>query len=175
MAELHSSSLTFYGKDLMVYPDGLSMAADWQKEFRHNWDSKAPEAIDEVVKKHSLKNNRPDISIPEDLIESKDGLGVFLNPDSGKEIMVQFDYVVSGFRRKGVGLDRAEEEAVRAIVSLDTISPGFVRRMVAEFGDDSIKFSFRLTDTNEAYWLDYLLRCYKGSFFRKHYPAVSIV
>jgi len=175
MAELHSSALAFYGKDLMIYPDGLSMAADWQKEFRHNWASKPPEAVEEVVKKHGLKNNRPDIFIPEDLLESKDGLGVFLNPDSGKEIMVQFDYVVSGVRRKGVGLNRAEEEAVRAIVCLGTISPGFAQRMVKEFGDESIKSSFRLKDTNETYWLDYLLRCHKGSFFRKCYPAISIV
>ena len=175
MAELHSSALAFYGNDLMVYPDGLSMATDWQREFRHNWASKPPEVVKEVVKKHGLKNNRPNISIPEDLLESKDGLGVFLNPDCGKEIMMQFDHVVSGFRRRGIGLTQAEEDAIRTFVYSDTISPMFVRRMVDEFGDESIKFSFRLEDTNESYWLDYLLRCHKGSFFRKRYPAVSIV
>jgi hypothetical protein len=175
MAELHSSALAFYGKDLMIYPDGLSMAADWQKEFRHNWDSRAPEAIEEVVEKHGLKNNRPDISIPEDLLDSKDGLGVFLNPDSGKEIMTQFNYVVSGFRGKGIGLNQAEEEAIREFLNSNVVSPRFVRRMVKEFGDGSIKSSFRLKDTNETYWLDYLLRCHKGDFFRKHYPTISIV
>lgn len=175
MAKLHSSALAFYGQDLMIYPDGLSMAADWQKEFRHNWDSKSPEAVEEVVKKHGLKNNRPNISIPEDLLESNEGLGVFLNPDSGKEIMVQFDYVVSGVRRKGVGLNHAENEAIRGFIYSDTISPGFVQRVIKEFGDESIKSSFRLKGTNETYWLNYLMRCYKGTFFRNYYPELSIV
>lgn len=175
MAELHSSALAFYGRDLIIYPDGLSMAADWQKEFRHNWASKSPEVVKEVVEKHGLKNNRPDISIPEYLLESKDGLGVFLNPDCGKEIMLQFDCVASGFRRRGIGLTKAEEDAIRAFIYSNAVSPRFIRRMVDEFGDESIKSSFRLKDTNESYWLDYLMRCYKGSFFRKHYPAVSIV
>ena len=132
MAELHSSALAFYGNDLMVYPDGLSMAADWQREFRHNWASKPPEVVREIVKKNGPKNNRPNISIPEDLLESKDGLGVFLNPDCGKEIMMQFDHVVSGFRRRGIELTQAEEDGIRTFVYSDTISPMFVRRMVDE-------------------------------------------
>ena len=175
MAELHSSALGFYGRDLVVYPDGLSMAADWQKEMRHNWASRSPEMIEEVVKKHGLKNNRPNMSITGDLLESKDGLGVFLNPDGGKEIMVQFDLIVSGFRRKGVGLNRAEEQAIREFFYSHAISPDFILRMVREFGDNSIKSSFRLEDTSEACWLDYLFRCHKGSYFRNNYPAISIV
>lgn len=175
MAKLHSSALAFYGRDLIIYTDGLSMAADWQKEMRHNWACRPPEVVEEAVKKHGLKNNRPDMSIPGDLLESKDGLGVFLNPDGGKEIMVQFDLIVSGFRRKGVGLDNAEEQAIREFFYSQAISPDFIRRMIKEFGAESIKSSFRLEDTSEAYWLDYLFRCYKGSYFRSNYPAISIV
>jgi len=175
MAELHSSALAFYGKDLMVYPDGLSMGADWQRELRDNWASRPPEAVEEAIREHGLKKNRPSISIPRDLLESKDGLGVFLNPDCGKEIMEGFDHVVSGFRRKGVGLTEDEEHALRAFVCSDSISPRFVVRMIEEYGDESIKSSFCLGETDAGCWLDYLLRCHKGHFFRKRYPAISIV
>jgi hypothetical protein len=160
---------------LIVYHDGLSMAADWQKELHQNWASKPPEAIQETIQKHGLKNSRPNISIPKDLLESKDGLGVFLNPDSGKEIMDNFDCVQAGFRRKGIGLTEDEKNAIREFVCSSIISPGFVKKMVEEYGDDSIKSSFCLNETTEGYWLDYLLRCHKGSFLRKHYPAISLV
>jgi hypothetical protein len=175
MAKLHSSALAFYGKDMSVYPDGLSMAADWQRELRQNWASRSPEVIKEVIRKHSLKHNHPSISIPKDILESKDGVGVFLNPDCGKEIMTNFNYMTAGFQRRGVGLSEDEEYAIRGFIRSDTLSPRFVLRMVDEYGDESIKSSFRLTDTNEGYWLDYLSRCYKGAFFRKCYPAISLV
>ncbi len=175
MAALHADALTFYGNDLMVYPDGLSMAADWQRELHQNWARQPPEAVQEIVEKHGLKNNRPNISIPQDLLESKDGLGVFLNPDSGKEIMEGFNYVLSGLRRQGVGLTESEEQTIRGFVCSEVISPRFVRRMVEEFGEESIKASFRLGKTSGSYWLDCLLRRYKGSYFRRCYPALSIV
>jgi len=72
-------------------------------------------------------------------------------------------------------LTEGEEQAIGAFVCSDTISPRYVRRMVEEFGDESIKASFRLGETSVSYWLDYLLRRYKGSYFRKCYPAISIV
>jgi len=175
MAELHASALAFYGKDLIVYPNGLSMASDWQRELRQNWASQPAEVVKEVIKKHGLKNNRPTISIPEDLLESRDGLGVFLNPECGKEIVPKFNYVTAGFRRRGAGLTEDEQRAVRTFVRSDTISPRFVRRMAEEYGDESIKSSFGLTKTDESYWLDYLMRCYKGAFFRKCYPYLSVV
>ena len=49
----------------------------------------SPEEIEAVIRKHGLKR-RPDINIPQGLLEEKNGLGVFLNPNEGKEIMTQF-------------------------------------------------------------------------------------
>ena len=40
------------------------------------------------------------------LLEEKDGLGVFLNPDEGKEIMSGFTTLLTGLRKKGEGLTR---------------------------------------------------------------------
>jgi hypothetical protein len=47
--------------------------------------------------------------------------------------------------------------------------------VVKEYGDASLKEAFRLQGTKASYWLDYLLRRYKGHFFRKRYPAISVV
>ena len=110
MSAMHEEMLAFHGgKDLVVYPDGLSMAADWQKEIRWQWEQRPQQEVDEVVKKHGLKDGRPDIKIPQDLLEEKDGLGVFLNPDEGKEIMSHFTTLVAGLKKKGEGL--TEDEA----------------------------------------------------------------
>ena len=40
MSELHEKMMVYHGKDLVVYPNGLSMAADWQKELREQWESR---------------------------------------------------------------------------------------------------------------------------------------
>ena len=37
------------GKDLAVYPDGLAMAADWQKELRVAMGSRPREEVEEAV------------------------------------------------------------------------------------------------------------------------------
>ena len=70
--------------------DGLTMAADWQKELRWHWEQRPQEEVEEAVRKHGLKKGRPEIKVPPDLLEEKDGLGVFLNADEGKEIMTEY-------------------------------------------------------------------------------------
>jgi hypothetical protein len=55
----------------------------------------------------------------------------------------------------------------------EVISAAFIRRALKEYGGgESVKYAFRL-ETNEPYWLDYLLRCTKGMFYRKRFPHVS--
>ena len=51
--------LAYYGKDLVVYPDGLSMAADWQKEFRWQWESRPQQTQEEAARRHGLTQGRP--------------------------------------------------------------------------------------------------------------------
>ena len=97
-SDLHARMMTYYGKDLITYPDGLSMAADWQKEFRSYWESAPQHEVQEVIEKHGLKEGRTNMNCPKDLLEHTGGLGVFLNPDEGKEIMTHFVSLVTGFR-----------------------------------------------------------------------------
>ena len=176
MAALHEEMLTFHGgQDLVVYPDGLSMAADWQKELRWQWESRPQQEVETVVRKHGLKEGRPEMKIPEDLLEEKDGLGVFLSPDEGKEIMTHFTTLIAGLRKKGKGLTEDEEEAIRGFFDSPAISPRFVRRVLEEYGDESVKAAFLLRGDLPGYWLDCLLRSQKGHFYRKRYPSLSVV
>ena len=173
---MHEQMLAFHGgKDLVVYPDGLAMAADWQKEIRGQWEPRSPEEVEAVIRKHGLKKGRPDIKLPQDLLEEKDGLGVFLNPDEGKEIMTHFTTLVAGLRKKGEGLTGDEEAAIRGFVESPAISPRFVRRVLEEYGDESVRAAFVLRGDLPGYWLDYLLRSRKGHYYRKRYPSLSVV
>ena len=81
MAEMHEKTLAYHGgKDLTVYPDGLAMAADWQNELQWHWAQRRREEVEAAVRKHGLKKGRPQIRLPNDLLEEENGLGVFLNP-----------------------------------------------------------------------------------------------
>ncbi|MCY2986793.1 MAG: hypothetical protein NTY19_02880 [Planctomycetota bacterium] len=174
-SDLHAKMLTFYGKDLVVYADGLSMAADLQKELRWNWDSRPQQEVKEAIERHGLTKGRPEINIPEALLAEKDGLGLFLNPDEGKEIMTHFTPLVAGLKRKGGALTEGEEGAIRGFFDAAAISPKFVRRMLEEYGDESVRAAFLLKGELPGYWLDYLLRSRKGHFYRKRYPTLSVV
>jgi len=174
-ADIHERMMAFYGRDLIIYPDGLSMAADWQKEMRHNWESRPHEAIEETIRRHGLKNRRPDMTIPKDLLDSKGGIAVYINPDEGKEIMDGFNAIVEGLRHKGRDLTHDQMCAIRGFIESDAVSPRFVHRVVAEYGDESIKDAYLLGEDAPAYWLEYLLRRHKGHYYRKRYPSVSVV
>ena len=174
--DIHRQMMAFsQGKDLIVYSDGLSMAADWQKELRANWEPHPQAAIEEVVKRHGMKDNRANMKIPKTLLEDKNGIGVFIHPDEGKEIMGGFNDILAGFRRKGQDLTEDEMYAVRGFFASDMVSPQFVHRVAADHGNQSIKAVYLLGNDAPAYWLDYLLRSHKGQYYRKRYPRVSVI
>jgi hypothetical protein len=175
VTDLHEKMLAYYGKDLIVYPDGLSMAADWQKELRWHWESRPQQEVQEVIEKHGLKQGRPEMKLPKDLLEEKGGLGVFLNPDEGEEIMTKFNSLVAGLKRKGGTLTDDQQRAIWGFFDSDAISPRFVKRVLQEYGDESVKTAFLLKGDLPSYWLDYLLRSHKGHFYRKRYPSLSVV
>ena len=101
--------------------------------------------------------------------------GEFYNRREGLEIMSSFDLLVSGLEKGGVGLSDDESDVVREFVFLPAISPGFIHHMVGKYGNASINSAFLLDETNEALWMGYLLRKYKGHFYRKRYPLYAVV
>jgi hypothetical protein len=164
-----------HGADWVVYPDGLSMAAAWQESAKTKIASLPEDERKRLMEKHGLKAGSPEMNIQRELLESKDGIGVYFNPNEGIEIMPRFNDVLSGLKKKGVGLTAGEEEAIRGWVRSPSLSPGFVRRVADEHGGESIAAAFLLEDQKKDYALEYLLRRYKGRFYRPRYPTLTIV
>ena len=90
-------------------------------------------------------------------------------------MMMSFDDVLSGFQKQGRGLNEDESEMVRQFIYSDAISPQFVRKLVQEYGDESIASAFLIPQGDDKRYLDYVLRRYKGHFYRNRYPCLSIV
>ena len=174
-SELHLATMKYHGNDLVVYPDGLSMAADWQKEMRLQWEARPAEQVNEVMVRHGLKEARPNMKLPDHLLNATGGIGVFLNPEEGKEVMTSFHRLLEGLARKGEGLTDDEKDVITGFITSEAVSPAFVKRVVQEHGGESIRAAFHLPQDSPDYWLDCLLRSRKGHFYRKRYPTLSVI
>lgn len=165
----------YYGDDMVVYPDGLSMAADFQKRQRPRYESLPKEALANLIRKHNLPGASPRITLPPHLLEDSSGIGAYFNPEEGMEIMTGFHTIVEGFQKKGVNLIEDQETGIRSFISSASTSPGFVKKMIQRYGDQSIASAFLIRSHQDKSYVEYLLRRYKGHFYRKRYPHLSFV
>ena len=167
--------VAYYGDDLVIYPDGYTMAADTQTFYEKRFESAPKEVVEAFVKKHNLAKPSPNMSYPPELLESKNGIGVYFYPDEGVEIMNRFDDVVNGLKKKGRDLTEEEWESIKGVMRSEAICPQFMRKLVQEYGDESIASTFFIRETSDKVYLEYLFRRYKGHFYRNRYPSLSIV
>jgi hypothetical protein len=165
----------YHGNDLVIYANGLAMAADRQKELRSQWASKPTETIAKTIEKFKLRGPQPEMPFPRDLLDSEKGIGVYYNPDEGMEIMTGFNSIISGFDKRGKDLDEEEERGIRSFIWSDLVSPKFVRRLTQKYGSESIHTAFLIRGSHDESHVDYLLRRYKGAYYRKRYPRVTLV
>jgi hypothetical protein len=166
--------MAYYGKDLIIYPDGLSMAADFQKALEAQWRTFPPETVQEAIRKHELTKCRPNMSIPKEVLDHKSGVGIFIHPE-GMDIMLHFDDLVSGLRQRGRDLTDDQAYAIRSFIEDDAASPGFVKRLLGEYRDESVPEAYLLREAPPDYWLEYLLRRHKGCYYRRRYPCVAVI
>ncbi len=165
----------YYGKDLVRYPNGNSMAEDMRKFYRYQIESAPKDVIASALKKHDLSDSSPALALPPELLKSKNGIGVYFNPIEGQELMDGFNAIVSGLQKQGAHLTDDEAESIRALLYSEAISPQFVKTLVQEYGDASIASAFLILQDTAPYYLDYLLRRYKGHFYRHRYPSLTVV
>jgi len=165
----------YHGKDLVVYPDGHSMVNDMQKQYLFQRESKLKSS--ELNSLDIQKYEMPDLtkSFPPELLASDSGVCVYFNPDEGQEIMQEFYDVINGFKKRGMDLSEDELYAIRGFIYSDVISPGFVKKLIQEYGDESISATFLIPDNIDKYYLDCLFRRYKGDFYRNRYPSISFI
>lgn len=174
MAEHYRRMLQFYGTDLILYPDGASMAADWDREMKALWQSAPKDQVRDAMKRHGMTEPRTNISLPQNVREHPEGLAVFINPEEGKEIALYFHRIMAALKKNGGPLTADESKALRDFMEADAISPAFVKRVVREYGAGSLRAALGLENQDRPYWLDYALRGAKGHFFRKRYPTLSV-
>lgn len=160
------------GENPIIYPDGLSMAADEEKFFKFVMDSKPEEDVKRAIEKHGLKGSKPNMSFPPHVLECEKGIAVYFYEKEGKEIFIYFDYIISGLEKKGNNLDDDEKEVIRSFVLSDSICPEFVNQMINRYGGESLESAF-LIPRHSQLNIPYLLRKYKGLFYRKRYPSLS--
>lgn len=165
----------FFGDDLLIFPDGLTMASELQKRDKEKFNEICPQKQSDIRQRYDSNKSFPSFSLPQDLLEDDTGLGVYCNPGEGEESMRNFNNITSGFKKKGLNLDQNEQEAIRVFVEADAISPLFVKRIIGEYGDESLAKSFLIPEGEDKYYIDYLLRRYKGHFYRNRYPSISFV
>ncbi|MCL0066158.1 hypothetical protein M1N79_04710, partial [Dehalococcoidia bacterium] len=165
----------YHGDDLVIYPNGISMAADLQKKGRLQWQSMPKEVIAKAMKEHNLQNPWPSIPLPREVLENENGIGMYYNSEEGQEIMIDFNDIINGLKKKGISLTQAETNGIRSFICSDMVSTRFVRRLVREYGYESIELAFLIRDSHEESHLDYLLRRYKGAYYRNRRPRIAFV
>jgi hypothetical protein len=163
----------FHGDDLAVFPDGYAMTAAMQKQYRLEYEAHPWEIVDEIMQSHNLKNPWPTFVYPPALLDASNGVGVFFNPDEGQEIMPGFYHILQGFAKKGVDMTEDEIGSIRGLIKSPSISPKFVEKLAKKYGAESIAETFLHRDRQGIDYLQYVLRRYKGQYFRIRYPNIS--
>jgi len=162
-----------HGGDLVVFPDGLSLAAAEQKRMRALFSERSEETVADVMKRHGLRNPWPKLQFPDEFLKHRNGIAAFFNADEGEEYLLDFNHVLSAFRKQGTALNDDEASAIRGMVESQSISPAFVRRLIYEHRCEAIGRAFMIRDFNESPHLEWLLRRFKGRYYRKRYPTIS--
>ncbi|MCL2878260.1 MAG: DUF3843 family protein [Acidobacteria bacterium] len=163
MKEDYQIKLKHYGNDFVVLPDGRTFEREEIKRFSAD------------MKSLGVVGKTPRLSFPDHLLNCKTGIGLYFDPVEGTEIMENFNEIRSGLKKNGKNCTSEEEEMLRIWLDESAISPGFIYRALKEYGgEESIKYAV-CWETEIPYWLDYLLRCRKGEYYRNRYPTISFV
>jgi hypothetical protein len=173
VGQYHRQFVTHHNDDLAIFSDGLSLAAAVQKRMRALFDAQPRESVADVMKRYGLHNPWPILQFPDAFLQHSDGIGAFFNPDEGEEYMLSFNQVCSAFRKQDVALTDDEAESVRALIENEAISPAFVQRLVRQYGCGAIGQAYLIRGFQQMPHLAWLLRRFKGKFYRTRYPAIS--
>ncbi len=170
----HADFVRFYGSDLAVFADGLTAAAAQQRHWREQVEAKMGADTPAYLAKHGLDRTGPKLSWPKKLIECRRGVAVFYHEGEGIEMMADFDVLRSALGKSREILSEGECDVLQAFVESTAISPAFVRRVIREHGSSGIAALYYLPIGDGAE-LEYLLRRFKGFYYRRRYPNISLV
>ncbi|NOT57962.1 MAG: DUF3843 family protein [Deltaproteobacteria bacterium] len=167
--------LAYYGKDFVHYSDNRSMAEDLRKFYRYQQEATLKDLSAADRQKYARANLLQPLVLPPELLNMKNGVGLYFHPAEGQELMAGFNAIVSGLRKQGEHLTEDEAASLKSFLHGDAISPEFVRAVVRAYGDASIATVFLIQREAAPGYLEYLLRRYKGHFYRRRYPSLTLV
>jgi hypothetical protein len=156
---MHRTFVDFYGNDLKVFTDGSELVAAEQERMNRIRAEGGPTL---------------NLDFPDEFLRHKEGFGLFFNPEEGVVITTGFNLMQSGLAKKGKDLTEEEVVAIRHLLTVDLVSPAFIRRLVAEHGGESISRAFSMSEFPTDFVVEFLLRRHKGQFYRKRYPSLSV-
>ena len=172
--KFYKENLERHGGPFATFPDGLALAADMETRVREPFRELPPGKRKELAEKHAITEDGPKIGLPDNLLHSSHEIGVFYSLEENMEIMDCFDVLVGGLQCDGHSLDDEEIETIRGFVQSSEISPKFVCHIASLYGESSFRAAFLLDQCVEDYCLEYLLRKFKGKYFRRRQPGIAL-
>lgn len=173
-AEHYTNFVQFHGSDLAVFADGLAAAAAEQRHLRERIETKMGSDTPAYLAKQGLDRHGPKMSWPKKLIECQRGVAVFYHEGEGVEIMADFDVLRAALAKSRETLLDDEAETLQGFIESAAISPSFVRRVIRQHGRVGIAALYYLPTGDDAE-LEYLLRRFKGFYYRRRFPNISLL
>ena len=171
--EQHANFLKAYGSDLAVFPDGYSLLAAEQKRMDQEFAAKAGNDLAATMKKHKLSRPGPSLNLDRAFLKHQDGMGAFFNPDEGVEYLSNLHGLIACLGKKDETLTQDEQEMIFDLMREPDVSTAVLRRLVRDYGSQAFGRAFLITNFQESPDLEYLLRRFKGAYFRTRYPCIS--
>jgi len=170
----HRDFVAHYGDNLVVFADGLAAAASEQKRLRLLYEQQPHGIVDGLMEKFGLRNRWPDFQYPDRFLNHANGIAAFFNPEEGLEFMSNFNAIQAALAKQDEELSDEESVALQNIIESDCVSPAFLQRVLRDYSTDAIGRSYLISNFQSESDLAYLLRRFKGRFFRNRYPNLAL-
>ena len=109
---------------------------------------------------------------PRQFVENEKGVAVFYHEGEGVEMFTGCGILLSSLKEQDEPLTPDEMEILQAFIEEETISPAFVRRVIRDVGSSGLEKLYFLTNGTDG--VEYLLRRFKGCYYRKRHPNISL-
>lgn len=171
LKKMYNEFVDQWGDDMVEFIDGLSYLAYLQGKERKKYEKLTPAEFEEMKNKHNLKDNSPNFEIPDEVINCENGIMVFFNKVVGQELLIDFNNFKRALEKQGQNLTDEDIDYMHILIEDGSISPDFARKIMAKYRSESVMKAYYV-DTEEC--IDFLLRKYKGAFYQKKYPSLSV-
>lgn len=107
-------------------------------------------------------------------VDDDEEVALYTDPLEGDRIFFRFTKLRNALAKKGVDLTAAERSAAVDFITSPYICADFVKKVLEKYPADAFMKLCGAPDEARSYWLDWLLRCYKGVYYRTRYPLLEM-